>query len=43
MSGGDARGGNTRSHTEHDGKDPYGREYLEGSLPGRQVAAGQFL
>ena len=27
MSGGDAYGSNTRSHPEHDGKDPYGRGY----------------
>ena len=37
--GGDALRGNTRSHTEHDGKDLSGRWYCTGDGVGEQVAA----
>ena len=40
ISGGDAPGGNTRTHPEHDGKDPGGRWYYAGDGMGEQVAAG---
>ena len=40
MSGGDAPGGNTRSHPEHDGEDPGGRWYYAGDGMGEQAAAG---
>ena len=38
--GGDAPGGHTRSHPEHDGQDPGGRWYYTGDGVGEQVAAG---
>ena len=38
-SGGDTAGGNTRTHAEHDGEDPDGREYCTGDGAGGQVAA----
>ena len=41
-SGGDTRGGNTRSHPEHDGQAPYGRWYYAGDGMEEQVAAGLF-
>ena len=39
-SGGDALGGHTRSHPEHDGFDLSGRWYYTGDGMGEQVAAG---
>ena len=39
-SGGDAPGGNTRPHPEHDGEDPSGPWYYAGDGMGEQVAAG---
>ena len=39
LSGGDACGGNTRSHPEHDGEDPCGRWYYAGDGMGEQAAA----
>ena len=39
MSGGDAPGGNTRSHPEHDGEDPGGRWYYAGDGMGEQAGA----
>ena len=39
-SGGDALGGNTRTHPEHDGKGLSGRWYYVGDGMGEQVAAG---
>ena len=39
ISGGDALMGNTRSHSEHDGKDVSGRWYYAGDGMGEQVAA----
>ena len=43
LSGGDASGGNTRSHPEHDGEDPCGRWYYAGDGMGEQAAARQFI
>ena len=43
LSGGDACGGNTRSHPEHDGEDPCGRWYYAGDGMGEQVAARNSL
>ena len=40
ISGGDALTGNTRSHSEHDGKDVSGRWYYAGDGMEEQVAAG---
>ena len=39
LSGGDACGGHTRSHPEHDGEDPCGRWYYAGDGMGEQAAA----
>ena len=39
ISGSDAVGGHTRSHPEHDGKDPIGRWYCTGDGVGEQVTA----
>ena len=39
-SGGDAPGGNTRPHPEHDGEDPICPWYYAGDGMGEQVAAG---
>ena len=43
LSGGDACGGNTRSHPEHDGEDPCGRWYYAGDGMGEQAAARHFI
>ena len=43
LSGGDACGGNTRSHPEHDGEDPCGRWYYAGDGMGEQAAARHFF
>ena len=43
LSGGDACGGNTRSHPEHDGEDPCGRWYYAGDGMEEQAAARHFL
>ena len=43
ISGGDALTGNTRSHSEHDGKDVSGRWYYAGDGMEEQVAAGMSL
>ena len=43
LSGGDACGGHTRSHPEHDGEDPCGRWYYAGDGMGEQAAARHFL
>ena len=43
LSGGDACGGNTRSHPEHDGEDPCGRWYYAGDGMGEQAAARHSL
>ena len=43
LPGGDARGGNTRSHPEHDGEDPRGRWYYAGDGMGEQAAARHFF
>ncbi len=40
ISGGDAPGGNTRTHTEHEGKGPGGGRYYAGDGMEEQVAAG---
>ena len=40
ISGGDALMGNTRSHSEHDGKDVSGRWYYAGDGMEEQVPAG---
>ena len=42
LSGGDACGGYTRSHPEHDGEDPCGRWYYAGDGMGEQAAARHF-
>ena len=42
LSGGDACGGHTRSHPEHDGEDPCGRWYYAGDGMGEQAAARHF-
>ena len=39
FAGGDAPGGNTRTHPEHDGEAPDGRWYCTGDGVGEQVAA----
>ena len=43
LSGGDACGGHTRSHPEHDGEDPCGRWYYAGDGMEEQAAARHFL
>ena len=43
LSGGDACGGNTRSHPEHDGEDPCGRWYYAGDGMGEQAAARHYF
>ena len=43
LSGGDACGGHTRSHPEHDGEDPCGRWYYAGDGMGEQAAARHSL
>ena len=43
LSGGDACGGHTRSHPEHDGEDPCGRWYYAGDGMGEQAAARHFI
>ena len=43
LSGGDACGGHTRSHPEHDGEDPCGRWYYAGDGMEEQAAARHIL
>ena len=43
LPGGDACGGHTRSHPEHDGEDPCGRWYYAGDGMGEQAAARHFI
>ena len=43
LSGGDACGGHTRSHPEHDGEDPCGRWYYAGDGMEEQAAARHYF
>ena len=43
LPGGEACGGHTRSHPEHDGEDPCGRWYYAGDGMGEQAAARYLL